>query len=157
MRDLLWRDARRMARRACVATVALASGGCYSAIRVDSVAVRPGARVYVDLTDSGTTDLARYLGPNVQQVYGDVSASSDSAIVLSLRSVTDRRDIETLWSGERVPVPRTAIATIRERRVSKQKSWLFGAGFVAALVLTGRAFGVLGGGDAHRGDVPVVQ
>ena len=150
------RDAR-IARRASIALLGLVASGCYTAISVDTGAVRPGARVYVDLTESGTTDLARYLGPNIREVYGDVSARSDSAIVVSLRSVTDRRAIETLWAGERVPVPRVAIAELRERRLSKQKSWLFGAGFVAGLFLTGRAFGVLGGGDAHRGDVPVVQ
>jgi hypothetical protein len=132
-------------------------GGCYTAISVSGDALHPGARVYVDLTESGTTDLARYLGPNVRQMYGDVSTRSDTGIVLSLRSVTDRRSIETLWSGENVPVSPREIADIRERRLSKQKSWLFGSGLVAGLVLAGRAFGVLGGGEAHRGDLPVGQ
>jgi hypothetical protein len=153
-----WRsDARGLARRVVVVIVAAVGGGCYSAISVSGEALHPGARVYVDLTESGTTALARYVGPNVRQVYGDVSARSDTEIVLSLRSVTDRRSIETLWSGERVPVLPREIAEIRERRFSKQKSWLFGSGLAAALVLTGRAFGVLGGGEAHRGDVPVGQ
>ena len=158
MRDLQWRNAHGAARRAWIGVVvSIWCGGCYSAVEVEHGALHPGVRVYVDLTETGTTDLARYLGPNARRVYGDVSGSSDSAIVVSVRSVTDRRAIETLWSGERVPVPRTEIADIRERRLSKQKSWIFGTAFAAGLALVGRSFAALGGGEAHRGDAPVGQ
>jgi hypothetical protein len=43
-------------------------GACYTAIDRSHDALQPGARVYVDLTEAGTRDLAGYVGPSVRRV-----------------------------------------------------------------------------------------
>lgn len=130
---------------------------CYTAVDTPHDAVRPGVRVYVDLAEAGTSNLARYVGPNVRQIYGDVSEVAGGSLVIALRSVTDRRAIETLWAGESVAIPRADIVSIRERQFSRRRTWAFATAVVAAVLAGGRAFGVFGGGEGHRGDVPVGQ
>src|SRR5829696_3929185 len=111
---------------------------CYTATGVPHDALPSGARVYVELTEPGTRELARFVGPNIREVYGDVREGSGANLVLALRSVTDRRAIETPWTGELVTIPHAEIAAIRERKLSRKRSWLFAAAVTAALVATGR-------------------
>jgi hypothetical protein len=142
-----------------VVAVALLTGvcACYTSVGASNDALHAGAHVYVELTEPGTRELARFVGPNIRELYGDVRERSATSLVLALRSVTDRRAIETPWAGELVTIPRAEIASIRERKLSRKRSWLFATAVTAALVATGRAFGVFGSGDGQRGDVPVGQ
>jgi hypothetical protein len=140
-----------------VALLTVLCGACYTAVGTSHDALRPGVHVYVDLTESGTTNVARYVGPNVRQVYGDVRENSGGGLIIALRSVTDRQAIETPWAGESLAIPRAEIVSIRERRLSRRRSWVLATAVTAALLAGARAFGVLGGGEGHRGDLPVGQ
>jgi hypothetical protein len=60
------------------------------------------------------------------------------------------------WKGETVAIPRSALATVQQRKINKPKSLLLGGAFIAALASL-RLSGVVGGnggggaGGGHGG------
>ena len=143
--------------RWCTGFFLLLSGACYTAVPIESGAPPQGTRVYIELTDAGTVSMASQVGPSIQELFGDVVATTDRDVVIGLRAVTNRRQIESLWSGERVTVPRADIARVRARKLSTKRSAVFAGILTAGLLLTSRAVGLVGGGDGHRGELPVTQ
>ena len=116
-----------------------------------------GRRVELDLTDAGRVQMAQQVGPRVRTLLGDVTALSDSQMVLALRAVSDVRGVETFWTGEQVTVPRASIGAVAERRLSRGRTAIFSAGMLATLYVLARSVASLGGGDDHRGELPVSQ
>ena len=147
----------RRVRRVMLAGFLSFQLGCYTAVPITGEATRPGTRVHVDLTDAGTVDMAREVGPRIRTLMGDVATVTDGELVVAMRSVTDVRGIESYWTGEQVTVPRRDIAALKERRLSRQKTTMFTVAILVGLVLTARSFGLFAGGDEHRGDLPVTQ
>lgn len=147
----------RRRRKVVVACISAFNLGCYTAVPIGGESARTGTRISVELTDVGTVDIASQVGPRIHLLVGDVSALTDSSIVLAMRSTTDSRGIEALWQGEQVTVKRSEIASVGERRLSPGRTAVFSAILVAGAALVARAFGLLGGGEDHRGDIPVTQ
>jgi hypothetical protein len=154
---IMTRAKRIRARRLLAAAVCAFDLGCYASVPISTDVARAGTQINVELTDTGISDVARQVGPRIHLVTGDVVSATDGELVLAVRSVTDLRGIESPWAGEHVTVPRADVATVSERRLSSRRTALFSAGFVAALYLTARAFGLIGGGPDHSGDIPVTQ
>jgi hypothetical protein len=65
-------------------------------------------------------------------VDADLVGIDAAAITVAVWRVEDRRHGQTEWRGERVPIPRDAIATVRERRLS-----LAGTGILGGLIVGG--------------------
>ena len=147
----------RRRRKVIVACISALNLGCYTAVPIAGESARTGTRISVELTDAGTVDVASQVGPRIHLLVGDVSAVTDSSIVLAVRSTTDVRGIESLWQGEQVTVKRTDISSVGERRLSPSRTAVFSAILVGGAFLVARAFGILGGGEDHRGDIPVTQ
>jgi hypothetical protein len=117
-----------------------------------------GARVSMDLTDRGRMELTDRVGPGVRRLGGTIVATTDTSLLLSVSTV-DFIDVPVPvhWNGERVLVARGLLSEVRERRLSRSRSWL-AAGLlvlatvgVSTLALTGfgpdRDGGGGGGGD----------
>jgi hypothetical protein len=126
--------------------------GCYLSTPVTGVAPQAGDQVTVDLTDIGTSELTQYLGANVQSVDGDLLASDDSTITLAVRHVDVRSGDDQRWNGEHVMLPRDAIASMRERKLSKWRTGLL-AGVALAGALAIRLGGI-GSGPVGRQSPP---
>ncbi|MGH7626213.1 MAG: hypothetical protein ACREOJ_12970 [Gemmatimonadaceae bacterium] len=126
--------------------------GCYLSTPVTGVAPQAGDQVVVDLTDNGTSELTQYLGANVQSVDGDLLASNDSTIMLAVRHVDVRSGDDQNWNGEHVMLPRDAIASMRERKLSKWRTGLL-AGVALAGALAIR-FGGIGNAALGRQSPP---
>src|SRR6266542_1012857 len=94
-----------------IATLCLAAG-CYNYHPL--AAPRPDAGSYVaaTLTDAGSQDLARYLGPNVFVVRGRYLGGSDAGILVSVSSVELKRGQDVSWSGETITLPFVAVASL---------------------------------------------
>ncbi len=139
---------------AVIAALALL-GGCYTyqaAGPADAVLPAPGTRVQVQLTSRGIVDLAQQLGPQVSYVEGKVLEADSTRLRLAVTQVEDARRAPTEWKGEQVTIPRDAIATIEQRRLSVGATALAGGltvgGVVAAYLIfngTGSATGSTGG------------
>lgn len=143
------RPPRSAVRTALVLTTLLAS--CHRYEPVTAATVASGSNVAVSLTDYGTATLGRLLGMGVGTVEGNLVSVSDSSYTLAVQVVRQRDGIETFWRGERVAIPRTDVAEIRQRRFSRSKSALATVALLAAAYGAVEAFIGTGSGSAPPG------
>ncbi len=141
-------------RLAALIITALLLSGCHTYVAVPGETVPEASNARVILTDRGAADLARFVGPYSHALAGGVISRSDSALALSVQQVVRSDGIDELWKGERVVVPRDAIAQLQVRKLSPVRTALFSAGIVAGAVALGVVFGgdVFGGGEGD--DLP---
>ena len=100
----------------------------------------------VTLTEAGSEDLARYIGPDVRVVRGRFQSTSERGLSMSVSQVELRRGDVLTWQGETVVVPPGFVASLEERRVSRGRIVLLAGGSLLALVASYEAFGPAGGG-----------
>lgn len=146
---------------AVVAIVALSmSQACYAyKPMVSTVPPKSGERVRVVLTPEGTTELARYLGPNVAIAEGDLSSvADDGAWVVAVDFVQQMNGVRQPWSGEGVVAfPQAFRAEVLLRTYLRNQSIVDGIAIttlvVAVAVIALNAAGALGG-DGGGGTQP---
>ena len=125
-------------------------GGCHVNVPLASPVPAAGHRVVVRLTDRGSLEMARHVGPSVAELDGRVVAADERQLTLSLVSATTWRGIPSYWSGEEVVVERDYVASMSERRLSRTRSWLLTAGIITA-ALVAATVGGLGGKEGGGG------
>ena len=128
-----------------IATACLAAG-CYNYQPLLTSTPTPGTYIAATLTDSGSEELARYLGPNVFVVRGRYLGDSDRGLLLSVSSLEMKRGDELTWAGETVTLPANDIASLQVRQLAKGRSALLVGVSVTGLVATTAAFALTGGG-----------
>jgi hypothetical protein len=115
----------------------LLASACYSyqpAGNADVVAPANGSRVQVRLTQQGSIALSRQIGSEAVMLDGDIVAASPDSLRIAVRSVEDARRVATEWKGEQVAIPRDAIASVGERKLSVGATALLG-GLAAGTVI----------------------
>lgn len=132
--------------------VLLGSLGCYAAVPLDTPAPQPGRELVVQLTDAGSENLARFVGPRATEIRGRYLGGPPDTLRVAVLGVTMRNEEERFWQEEQLGIPRTAIATLRERRLSRPRT----AGVVmlaaAAAFLVKLGFdGSPGSSGSHQG------
>jgi hypothetical protein len=125
--------------------------GCYVNVPLSTLSPDPGTRVHVELTDQGSIDLAKYLGPNVAAVDGRLVQGTDSALSVSVSDVSMRSGDEQYWKGESVTLPRYTVATVRQKKLSVWRSGLIGGLFLAGVVAIGAVSGGSGPASGNSG------
>ena len=122
--------------------------GCYTYRPLPSVAPAAGERVSAQLTDQGSRDLAGQIGPDILHVDGEVAAVDSGGFELVVRQVESFRGIQSDWNGEKVRLPKSAVAGIQQRQLS-----LGGTGLMSGvLAAAGYAiYRVLGGPGLFEG------
>lgn len=139
-------------RRPSVAAAVCCLTACYSyAPSVTPPA--PGARVSAELTDAGTVELARYLGPGAGTIEGRVLTVDDSVLNLAVSAVRKRNGAESEWSGEPVPLRRALVAHLGVRELSRGRTAAAAGAFALAVggVALTFASGGTGGGSGGTG------
>lgn len=129
--------------------------GCYQyryAGPVESVEPMAGRRVTLRLTDQGTADLAVQLGGGISAIEGEIVGADADQLEVAVASTEDTRRNTADWKGERVTVPRHAVASVRERRFSAGATGLAGALFVGGIAGAYALFG--GEGSVLEGEGP---
>jgi hypothetical protein len=124
--------------------------GCYESVPIQLNTVQPGTKIRVTLTDAGADSLARYIGPGVDQVDGKLISMTDDKLALGVTSIAMKSGQDQYWKGETVAIPRSALATVQQRKVNKPKSLLLGGVLIAALASL-RLSGVVGGNTGGSG------
>ena len=106
-----------------------------------------GAVVRAELTDLGTVELARHVGPGVIVIEGRVVEATDSAMTVGVLAVRNRSGVESYWKGERVAMPRELVSTLATREFSRSRTTLAAGALVAAAGTVAVLFasGVVGG------------
>ena len=115
--------------------------GCYTYRNTavgDAALMTP---VRVELTEEGSQEITKQVGPRGSMLEGVVTAKSDSALVFGVTALTRMNGVEETWHGEHVTVPTSAVSRIQLRKFSALNTGLFIAGLVAGglLVKTARA------------------
>jgi hypothetical protein len=135
----------------------LAAAGCYTYRPLSAPLPTAGTRLQVTLTDDGSDSLASRLGPNVQQVAGDVIRADTAGLVLAVREVQNYRGERSDWQGEPVALPRRFVRDLQERHISVGGTGLLGGAIAAGLVAATQAFGgrgTLAGSAGNPGSGP---
>jgi hypothetical protein len=99
----------------------------------------------VQLTDAGSENLARFVGPRATEIRGRYLGSSPDTLRVAVLGVTMRNEEERFWQQEQLGIPRSAIATLRERRLSRPRT----AGVVALAAATAILVKIGFGGSPH--------
>ena len=142
-------------RVALAIAVWFGAAGCYNYVPLETPAPQPDTPIAVVLTDAGSQELTRYLGPNVAVVRGRLLSHDEAALAVSVTSAETRYGDLFTWRGETVTLPARLVASVRERRLAKGRSLLLAGASLAALTATSAAFGLIGGGSGPgRGGGP---
>jgi len=137
------------ARAVVVAAVTVVSA-CYEYAPPPAVEPAPGTELRVTLTDAGSVAAASAVGPRVEQIDGRLARIDADTLVIAATQTTQRGGIENTWNGERVAVPRSAVASLGVRRVSASRTVLAAAAGVAIAVGTIAGFRI---GQSGNGNV----
>jgi hypothetical protein len=121
------------------------TAGCYNYNPLTTPSPEPGTYVAVALTDAGALALAPYLGPNAFVVRGRYVGDADQSVQMSVSSVELVRGDQVDWAGEQVTLPKSAIASVQVRQLSKRRSALLVGVGLTGLVATTAAFTLAGG------------
>jgi len=122
--------------------------GCYTYRPLPGPEPARGDRVSAQLTTDGSRELAPQIGPEVLHVEGEVLEVDSSGLDLKVREIESYRGIRSGWNGERLRVPRQAVAGMQQRKLS-----LGGTGLLAGVLTVGlyTVYRVLGGDDLFEG------
>jgi hypothetical protein len=149
----------RRRRAGTAAALALLCTGCRSYVPVVPGQLAPGTTARVTLTDRGSVELARSLGPRGELLEGRVMESGDSALVLAVSTVVRQNGVEESWTGERLLVPQSYVASTTMPKLSTWRSVLLTGGVLAGLAAIAAAIegsndnvvkGPAGGGEQPR-------
>jgi len=138
-------------RAASLMTVVVLQVGCYNYLPLRRSTLVPSSYLAVTLTEAGSDELARYLGPNPLVVRGRYLAATERGLAISVQSVESRRGDLAHWAGETVVVPGEFVRQVEQRTVSPSKTVLFAGAAVAAFVIASQAFGPASGGALSGG------
>ncbi len=144
----------RGARSAVVAAAAAFQGACYNYVGLRAPGLAPSTYVAVTLTESGSDELARLLGPEVLVVRGRYLGPRELGLSLSVESVESRRGDLARWAGETVVVPGEFVRHVEERHTAGSKTLLLAGAAIGGLVVVFRAFGQAGTGVVAAGGAP---
>lgn len=128
--------------------------GCYSYTRV-AAPPSVGADVEVELTDAGSAELARLVGPNVVSLRGRVLELGPDTVSLSVESILKRTGVDEYWSRESLGVPRTSIASIATRKFSAGKTGMLALTAIGGAFLVRAAIEAAVGGDGDKPRPPI--
>ncbi len=128
-----------------IASLSLAAG-CYNYSPLTTPSPDPGTYLAVTLTDAGSDELARSLGPGAFIVRGRYLSNDERGMLISVTSVETKRGFALPWAGETVAVPDNAVASLDVRRFARGRSLLLAGMGAGGLVATTLAFSLLGGG-----------
>jgi hypothetical protein len=141
-------------RAGAVVIVMLLQLGCYNYRPLRRSSLAPSNYLAVTLTESGSEELARYLGPNALVVRGRYLGASERGLSLSVESVESRRGDILHWAGETVVVPGEFVREVEQRTPARSKMMLLAGAAVAGFVVAYQAFGPASGGGPGGGTGP---
>jgi hypothetical protein len=137
-------------RAALLAAAGLLQVGCYNYLPLRRSSLAPTRYLAITLTDSGSDELAPYLGPDVLVVRGRYLGPTERGLTLAVESVESRRGDIARWAGESVVVPGEFVRGVEERQVSRSKTFLLAGASVVGFVVAYAAFGPGSSGEAPR-------
>jgi hypothetical protein len=138
-------------RIAILAAVASLQLGCYNYAPLRRSELVPATYLAVMLTETGSDELAPYIGPNVLVVRGRFLSATDRGLNLSVEGVENKRGDVLEWRGETVMVPAEFVRSLEERHGAAGKTVLLAGASLAGFFVAYAAFGPGASGTASGG------
>lgn len=138
-------------RIAVLAAVGLSQFGCYNYAPLRRSELVPATYLAVILTESGSEELAPYIGPNVLVVRGRFLSATDRGLNLSVEGVENKRGDVLEWKGETVLVPAEFVRSLEERHGATGKTVLLAGAGLAGFFVAYAAFGPGASGTTPAG------
>jgi hypothetical protein len=145
-------------RRMWLLTISLRLvAGCYDYHPLTAPSPDQGSYLAATLTETGSVELARYLGPDVFVVRGRYLGTGEAGVIVSVTAVELKRGSVESWAGETVVLPSEAVASLDVRRLAKGRTALLAGVGAGGLVFTTLACSLLGSsnpivaGGGHSG------
>lgn len=127
--------------------------GCYSYSLIASPP-QSGTDVEVELTDSGSADLARLVGPNVVSIRGRVTEFGPDTMRLAVESVLKRSGTDDYWSNEPLAIGRASLASIATRKFSAVRTGLLALSAIGGAIIVRTAVDLAVGSSGGTGKPP---
>lgn len=127
--------------------------GCYSYSRVAGPP-QAGTDVEVELTDAGSADLARLVGPNVVSIRGRITEFGPDTERLAVESVLKRSGTDEYWSKEPLALARTSIASVATRKFSASRTGLLALTAIGGAFIVRTAIELAVNGGDGKGKLP---
>jgi len=111
--------------------------GCYTLQPVGAVVPHEGTKVAFGVNDMGRAALGGSMGPEIDQVEGNLLESDTDAYLLSVTSVRSLRGGEQRWAGEAIRIKREFVSNTYVRKFSASRTVAvsaLGAVAIAAIV-----------------------
>ena len=143
-----------MVHTVAMLSAAVLLAGCYNYEPLRRAQLVPSAYLAVTLSEAGSEELTRYLGPNVLIVRGRLVGATERGLALSVESVEDRRGQTLAWQGETVVVPGDFVRSLEERHVARGKTVLLAGASVMGFFAAYAAFGPGASGTTPGGGGP---
>jgi len=134
-------------RAVVIGAALVASSACYTYSVVSPTGAVADERVEFRLSDQGRVTMLRELGPGALSVEGRVTSSTDSLWTLKVYRLTTLDGSASIWSGEEIVLPRSAVYIVSTRRLDRQASVVAAAGVTGAVALFVLSRSLLGGGS----------
>jgi hypothetical protein len=113
----------------------------------------PDREIVVEFTEGGAQRLGGLLGRAVVSARGRPLDWTADSVALAMVVTTTAGGGEQFWHGERVSIPREAVARVRERRVDRRKTALAVVGGIVAAILVQQVTGRNAGSPGDRGPI----
>lgn len=111
----------------------------------------PGTRLVLELNDRGRVALGDSIGPSGDEVEGTITSNTDAAYTLRVVRVGYLNGQSNNWNGEPLVISRDLVGNVKQRRLSRTRSWLVGTGVSAAAVVFIATRGLFGFGSDGEG------
>ena len=111
----------------------LSTGACYSYVPVTGAPVA-GQELALAITDRGRVALAERLEPEVDELRGTLVSKTDSSFTLAMKQTVTLRRTTSTWTGESLTVSSAFVGTVRNKQLSRGRSWLLAGSATAAAV-----------------------
>lgn len=108
--------------------------GCYELQPARTAVPQQGTRIAFDVNDAGRLALGGSMGPEIDQVEGNLLETDSDAYLLSVTAVRLLRGGEQRWAGEAVRIKREYINTTYVRKFSPGKTVAVSVAGAAAIV-----------------------
>ena len=145
----------RMLRVTGVPVLALTVfGACYRYVPATGDLV-VGGSYRGHLTPEGSQQVARLVGENVVLFDGRIVSVTDSAYLVAMGATLKRTEVRpTVWTGEQLLIPRTAVGQFEARELDRPRTLRAGALYAVGLVALGALVFSIRGAAEGDGNPP---
>jgi hypothetical protein len=111
---------------------------CYRYVPVTNGDITVGGAYRGHLTPEGSQSVSRIVGENVQRFDGRIVSVLDTAYLVAMSATLKRSEQRpTIWTGEQLVIPRTAVNRFELRQLDRPKTLRAAALYTAGVVAVG--------------------